>query len=563
MYDGILLYFYNEGLVGTENTPLRIAKEEAERANTAKARFLANMSHEIRTPINTIMGMNEMAMREDAAGVPQGYFMSMMNYSFDIRSASESLLSLINNLLDISKIESGNMQLAEREYDTEELLRSVIPLMRLRSTEKILTFDMDIDEMLPCRMYGVGILQIFTYGLSIVNMTMVLVSVCLYIFTYLGINDEVEKTHELEVWNLQKEQQSMQRLFRQTVTAFVAAVEKRDAYSEGHSVRVADYARQIADAAGKSAQECEEVYYAALLHDVGMIALPDSVIQKTEGFTEEELRQQEQKPVVGAEILASITEYPYLSEGARSSHERYDGKGYPAGLKGDEIPEISRIIAVADAYDTMITGKRSHAPLSYQVVREEFIKQAGAQFDPVYSEIMVQIMDAEHRAQKQADAASLETELTCGTYRETVSAGIQVDCRAENRRTAWRRICLHLFRHLAQKILAGRQPSGVISIQSDEKSDGSNIFDRKHPAPPALCGIAISFLGDYQNHAVSFHEMESRYLDSGWIVSLWRESRGEEHPARSAKREILCIKSASVTRKEKADDLTNGNRLSD
>ncbi len=85
------------------------AKDEAERANSAKSRFLANISHEIRTPINTIMGMNEMAMREDAEGVPDGYFMSMMNYAFDIRNASESLLGIINDLLDISKIESGRM----------------------------------------------------------------------------------------------------------------------------------------------------------------------------------------------------------------------------------------------------------------------------------------------------------------------------------------------------------------------------------------------------------------------------------------------------------------------
>ena len=133
---------------------VRLAKEEAERANTAKSRFLANISHEILTPINTIMGMNEMAMREDAAGVPQGYYMSMMNYAFDIRAASESLLSLINDLLDISKIESGNMHLTEQEYETQELLRTIISMNRVRCTEKALTFDTEIDEMLPRRMYG-------------------------------------------------------------------------------------------------------------------------------------------------------------------------------------------------------------------------------------------------------------------------------------------------------------------------------------------------------------------------------------------------------------------------
>ena len=271
---------------------------------------------------------------------------------------------------------------------------------------------------------AVGIIQIFAYGISIVNMAMVMVSVFLYIFTYLDINDEVEKAHEIEVDNLQREQKSMKRLFDQTVTAFVTAIEKKDSFSEGHSVRVAELARKIAECAGKNQEECNEVYYAALLHDVGMIGIPDAVIQKADNFTEEELQQKKQKPVLGAEILSSITEYPYLSQGARYSHERYDGKGYPEGLKGQEIPEISRIIAVADAYDTMTSKKSQHEPRSYQAVREKFIKHAGSRFDPAFSDIMIQLMDAEHL--ENESETMTETELQCGKYRETISAGIPV-----------------------------------------------------------------------------------------------------------------------------------------
>ncbi len=131
-----------------------LAKAEAERSNTAKSRFLANISHEIRAPINIITGMDEMILRENSEGVPKEYLMSVVNYAMNIKSASKSLVGLVNDILDISKIESGKMELSEYEYDTRELLASIITMIRFSSTRKNLGFDVDIDESVPKRMYG-------------------------------------------------------------------------------------------------------------------------------------------------------------------------------------------------------------------------------------------------------------------------------------------------------------------------------------------------------------------------------------------------------------------------
>ena len=149
---GMVVQLYFSELLNMND--LQDAKIKAEKANSAKSRFLANISHEIRTPINTIMGMNEMILRENHNDVPADYYRNITRWAKDIEYASETLLSLINDVLDISQIESGKMRLVEQEYDTSDLLRGIVNMIRARSDEKELRFDVNVDEELPKKLYG-------------------------------------------------------------------------------------------------------------------------------------------------------------------------------------------------------------------------------------------------------------------------------------------------------------------------------------------------------------------------------------------------------------------------
>ncbi len=272
-----------------------------------------------------------------------------------------------------------------------------------------------------------GILQIFTYGLSIVNMAMVAVSVCLYLFTYIDINNDVERAHEIEITNMQGENKRMKKLFDQTAMALVSAMEKKDTYYKGHSVRIADYSMRIAELAGKTPEECEKVYYAGLLHDVGIIGIPDNIIEDP-AYDDETVREEmKKKPLIGNEILSCVTEYPYLGTAAHYSHEKYDGSGYPEGLKGEEIPETARIVAIADAYVSMTSEKRYREPKPDFLVREALVKGAGEKYDPLFTELLLKIIDAERNEEVVEDNDNIETEVSCHAYRENVTRGIALD----------------------------------------------------------------------------------------------------------------------------------------
>lgn len=203
------------------------------------------------------------------------------------------------------------------------------------------------------------------------------------------LQDEVEKRTQ----QLNQRSRQMERLTAQVMQTLASTIDAKDKYTNGHSIRVAEYSREIARRLNMAEQNQQDIYYIGLLHDIGKIGIPDEIINKTSRLTDEEFAIIKTHPCIGADILTKMSELPDIATGARWHHERYDGKGYPDGLAGDEIPLVARIICVADSYDAMTSNRSYREVLPQSVVRGEIEKGRGTQFDPIFAEIMLQIID--------------------------------------------------------------------------------------------------------------------------------------------------------------------------
>ena len=177
------------------------------------------------------------------------------------------------------------------------------------------------------------------------------------------------------------------------IKALVKTIDAKDPYTNGHSIRVAEYTRMLAEQVYTDPDEIHSIYNIALLHDIGKIGIPDSIINKPGKLTDVEYNVIKGHTLTGAKILSEIKSAPELIYGAKYHHERYDGKGYPCGLKGEEIPEISAIIAVADAYDAMTSNRSYRKLLPQETVRQEIEKGLETQFNPKWGKIMLKLIE--------------------------------------------------------------------------------------------------------------------------------------------------------------------------
>ena len=214
---------------------------------------------------------------------------------------------------------------------------------------------------------------------------------------------ELNRLHNDMAHEIMLKTEKLSRAYIQIVQALAASVDAKDRYTHGHSSRVAAYSREIARRAGFSEEEQEKIYMTGLLHDVGKIGVRDSIINKAGKLNDEEYAEIKTHPAVGAEILKKISDYPELMVGAGWHHERFDGRGYPDGLCGTDIPEVARIIAVADTYDAMTSNRSYRGVMPQEAVRSEFVRCRGSQFDPRFADMMIRMIDEDTGYQMKED----------------------------------------------------------------------------------------------------------------------------------------------------------------
>jgi ribonuclease P protein subunit RPR2 len=176
--------------------------------------------------------------------------------------------------------------------------------------------------------------------------------------------------------------QELQRSYTATVSALSNAVEARDAYTGQHAERVAAYGTEIAGTVGMRVSDHPGLEFGFLLHDIGKVAVPDAILYKPEALTDEERALIEQHPLIGAAIVGRVGFLSGAVEVVRSHHERWDGRGYPDGLVGEQIPLSARVFAVADVLDALTTNRPYRPASTFAVAREMITAESGAQFDP-------------------------------------------------------------------------------------------------------------------------------------------------------------------------------------
>ncbi len=199
------------------------------------------------------------------------------------------------------------------------------------------------------------------------------------------INQELSDTYE-----------KLEKAYLESIQTLRYTVEAKDPYTRGHSDRVSEYSVLIGEKLGLSEDELKTLRIGGLFHDIGKIGIPDSILLKQSKLTDDEYSEIKNHPSIGAHILCNAEVFKEIIPIVKHHHERYDGRGYPGQLKGEDIPYLARIAAVADAFDAMTSKRTYRDSLPIDIVRDEIEKNLGTQFDPNIGKIFLEIIDNDY-----------------------------------------------------------------------------------------------------------------------------------------------------------------------
>lgn len=201
--------------------------------------------------------------------------------------------------------------------------------------------------------------------------------------------DEIKRINE----KLEDSKEQLEQAYLDMVQTLRYTVEAKDSYTRGHSDRVSEYSVLIGEKLGLPAEQIKTLRIGGLFHDIGKIGIPDSILLKPAKLTDEEYSQIKNHPSIGAHILGSAAIFQDIIPIVKHHHERYDGNGYPSKLKGEEIPYLARIAAVADTFDAMTSRRSYRGPIDVEHVKEEIKRCEGTQFDPQIAEVFLEILN--------------------------------------------------------------------------------------------------------------------------------------------------------------------------
>ncbi len=211
-------------------------------------------------------------------------------------------------------------------------------------------------------------------------------------FTWFIVRTQIQRTLNFQKKELEFARNQL-RMGNETILAIAKTVDAKDENTSLHSQRVSDYSVLIAKELGFTEDECENIRKAALLHDIGKIGIPDRVLNKPGKLDDKEYEIMKSHVTRGADILKDFTLVDHAIEGTMYHHERYDGKGYPQGLSGEEIPLYGRIIGIADAFDAMTANRVYRKQLDFDIVLNEILRCKGTQFDPDMTDILLKLIE--------------------------------------------------------------------------------------------------------------------------------------------------------------------------